>query len=73
MATDDLTVNGLQISDQTRLLAGKAKAITRLTFYVGSHGPFQIDLEDPNNKPTDQQAAIMRKVNDVRAVVQMSY
>lgn len=73
MAKENLNVNGLQISDQTRLLAGKAVQVTRLQFYVGDHGPFTIDLEAPNNTPNDQQAAIMQKVRDIRAVATMDY
>lgn len=73
MQSEDLTVKGLQISDQTRLLAGKAVNITRLTFYVGAHGPFSLDLEAPNNTANDQQVAIQRKVADVRVVAQANY
>jgi len=73
MASDDLQVHGVVVSNQTRLGSGKAVAVTHVSFYIGDHGPFQHDFIEPNNKPADIQAYIQQQVNDLRSIVTRTY
>jgi hypothetical protein len=66
-------VHDVQIQDQLRLGGGKATKVTHLTFYVGSHGPFQSDFLAPDNTPALIQAYIAQQVQDLRAIVTRTY
>jgi hypothetical protein len=70
---ETLTANNITLQDQLRLGGGKAVSVTHLTFYVGSHGPFQNDFVAPNNTPALIQAYIAQKVQDVSSIVNRTY
>lgn len=70
---DELNVHDIRVQDQLRLGGGKASNVTHVTFYVGSHGPFQKDFIPPDNTPALIQAYIAQTVSDLRSIVTRTY
>ena len=70
---DNLKVHDVVLQEMTRLGGSQAAKVTHLTFYIGTHGPFDADFPAPNNKPGDISNYITQKVSEVRSIVSREY
>jgi hypothetical protein len=75
MASDnDLIVHDLSTSEQPFFgPGGVIKKQTRVTFYVGSHGPFTLTYDEGQGSAERIQNDINARVRDLRVITSADY
>lgn len=74
MNGDPLTVHDIQVQTTNMFTqSGQVKKISRLTFYVGTHGPFSIDYDPDQATSERMQADINHQVVELRRLTTAQY
>lgn len=74
MNSDDLNVHDITTTEQPYFgPGGITKKQTRVTFFVGSHGPFTLIYNEGQGTSEQIQSDINAKVRDLRVITTADY